>query len=46
MKKQNQPYCLQKKEFEAKAKSFEEEGMSDIAIEFHQRANKINKLFK
>lgn len=35
-----------KKEFEAKAKSFEEEGMSDIAIEFHQRANKINKLFK
>ena len=35
-----------KEEFEAKAKSFEEEGMGDVAQEFLKRAEGINKLFK
>ena len=35
-----------KEEFEAKAKSFEEEGMGDVAQEFLKRADEINKLFK
>ena len=35
-----------KDEFETKAKSFEEEGMSDVAQEFLKRADEINKLFK
>ena len=35
-----------KDEFETKAKSFEEEGMGDVAQEFLKRADEINKLFK
>ena len=35
-----------KDEFETKAKSFEKEGMGDVAQEFLKRADEINKLFK
>lgn len=35
-----------KDEFETKAKSFEEEGMGEVAQEFLKRADEINKLFK
>lgn len=44
--KAKQALLLAKGEFEAKAKSFEQEGMGDVAQEFLKRAEEINKLFK
>lgn len=44
--KAKQALQVAKDEFETKAKSFEEEGMGDVAQEFLKRADEINKLFK
>lgn len=44
--KAKQALQVAKDEFENKAKSFEEEGMGDVAQEFLKRADEINKLFK
>lgn len=44
--KAKQALLVAKEEFEAKAKSFEQEGMGDVAQEFLKRTEEINKLFK